>query len=64
MLTQMSHTRPPPPTLTQSKYTQKPTLIDYKIVVFWLNLILEYLSENTSGWLQLKKKTILRHKYP
>ena len=23
--------------------------------MFWLNLLLEYLSENTSGWLQLKK---------
>ena len=26
-------------------------LIDNKLVVFWLNLLFEYLSENTSGWL-------------
>ena len=25
------------------------SLIDNKLVVFWLNLLLEYLSENTSG---------------
>jgi hypothetical protein len=31
-------------------------VIDNKIAVFWLNLLLEYLSENTSGWLQLIKK--------
>ena len=29
-------------------------IIDNKLVVFWLNLLLEYLSENTSGWLQFK----------
>ena len=29
--------------------------IDNKLVVFWLNLLFEYLCENTSGWLQLKK---------
>jgi len=33
------------------------TLIDNKLVVFWLNLLFQYLSENTSGWLQLKKET-------
>jgi len=27
-------------------------IIDNKLFVFWLNLLLEYLSENTSGWLQ------------
>ena len=31
------------------------TLVDNKLVVFWLNLLLEYLSENASGWLQLKQ---------
>jgi hypothetical protein len=29
-------------------------IIDNKLVVLWLNVLLEYLSANTSGWLELK----------
>jgi len=29
-------------------------MIDNKVVLFWLNKLLEYISENTSEWLQLK----------
>ena len=33
----------------------KVALIDNKLVVFWLNLLFGYISENTSVWLQLKQ---------
>ena len=34
-------------------------IIDNKLVVFWLNLLWEYLSENTSWWLQLRHLQML-----
>ena len=40
--------------LCESKHVA--TLIDNKLVVFWLNLMFEYFSENTSWWLKLKRK--------
>ena len=46
---------------TNLLFIKEATLVDNKLVVFWLNLLLECLSENTSGWLQTKKKYLRKN---